>query len=319
MAEWLVEEGIGETRALLVESGEVLAAHLHWPGESLAGAVVEARLTRRQSGTNRGTATLADGIEALVDHLPPEVNEGAYGSVRIVRAPIAERGRLKRAQARWAGAQQATRTTNTAFPDARRIRQFEPGQWEEVWHAASSGSVEFRGGSLLCSVTPAMTLIDIDGDTEPRELALAAVPGVAKALRVFDIGGSIGIDYPSLPSKADRRTIDAALEEALADWPHERTAMNGFGFVQLVARLEGPSLLNRFQISRTSMCARYALRLAEQVEGAGTTLLTAHPALEAKLKPEWLAELQRRTGRAVKVKTDPALALEAPSAQVIAV
>ena len=36
--------------------------------------------------------------------------------------------------------------------------------------------------------------------------------------------------------------------------------MNGFGFVQLVARLNGPSLLHRFAISRLGMAARMALR-----------------------------------------------------------
>jgi hypothetical protein len=45
--------------------------------------------------------------------------------------------------------------------------------------------------------------------------------------------------------------------------------------------------------------------------------LRVHPALKAKLKPEWLTELARRTGREVRVETDPGLALEAPSAQIV--
>ena len=108
------------------------------------------------------------------------------------------------------------------------------------------------------------------------------------------------------------------IEEYLADWPHERTAMNGFGFVQLVAQLDGPSLLHRFASSRTGMCARMALRIGERAEGHGAVLeLRVHPALKAKLKPEWLDELARRTGKQVRIETDPGLALEAPSAQIL--
>ena len=93
--------------------------------------------------------------------------------------------------------------------------------------------------------------------------------------------------------------------------------MNGFGFVQLVARLEGPSLLHRMATSRVGAAARMALRRAERVEGAGITLLTVHPALKAKLKPEWLEELEKRTGRQVRIETDPGLAIEAAAAQII--
>ncbi|MEM7781608.1 MAG: ribonuclease, partial [Pseudomonadota bacterium] len=121
----------------------------------------------------------------------------------------------------------------------------------------------------------------------------------------------------TLDSKADRRAVDEALADALADWPHERTAMNGFGFVHLVARLEGPSLLHRFATSRVGMCARAALRAGERAEGAGAVLLTVHPALKAKLKSQWIEELAKRSGKEVRIETDPGLALEAPHAQVM--
>lgn len=314
MADLFIEEGIGETRALLFENDELMAARLRWPGELQAGELLSARLTIKQAGAKRGVATLDNGSEVLVDHLPPQATEGMEGKVRITRAAIAERGRLKFAQARWAD---VTRPPPSATRDGRRVRSFDAGLWEEVWHAASSGSIAFAGGEILCSVTPAMTVIDIDGDRPPRELALAAIPALAQALRWFEIGGNIGIDFPTLQAKADRRAVDEALEDALRDWPHERTAMNGFGFVQIITRLEGPSLLHRFATSRTGMCTRYALRVAERTDGAGVTLLTVHPAIKAKLKPEWLDELTRRTGREVRVETDPGLALEAPHAQVV--
>jgi hypothetical protein len=313
--EWLIEDGIAERRALLIEGERVLAARMLWPGELAAGTRVTARLTAKLKGTRRGVALLDDGTEALVDHLPPSASEGQSLDLLITRAPLAERGRLKRAQARLAG----TEPPVAAFPAGRIVHSFPAGLWEEVWYAASSARLDFPGGEILVSVTPAMTLIDIDGIGDPRAVALAAVPAIARAPDWFDLGGNIGIDFPTLAAKADRRLVDEALGAALDHWPHERTAMNGFGFVQLVARLEGPSLLHRFATARTGMCARYALRAAERAEGHGPVLeLRVHPALKAKLKPDWLAELARRTGREVRVATDPGLALEAPSAQIVA-
>lgn len=318
MAEWLIEEGIGETRALLVEGDRVLAAKLFWPGELTAGAVLSARLASKASGKRRGTAILDSGTEVLVDHLPRDVTEGEQINLLISRAPIAERGRMKRAQGRFVPEKEAVgEAANLGRPEGRQVRQFPAGSWEDVWDAASSGSIEFAGGEISVSVTPAMTVIDIDGDGSPRELALAAIPAIVRAIRWFDLGGNIGIDFPTIEAKADRKAVDEALEEALAEWLHERTAMNGFGFVQMVARLEGPSLLHRFASSRTGMCARMALRRGEFAEGTGRTLLlTVHPALKAKLKPEWLDELARRSGKEVRIETDPALALEASQAQI---
>lgn len=316
LPEWLIEEGIGETRALLVEGERVLAARLQWPGELAAGTRCTGRLTAKLKGTRRGVALLEDGREALVDHLPANVTEGQSLDLVITRAALAERGRFKRAQARVAAADAPPPAA--AMPEGRTLRRFPAGLWEEVWHAASAGSLDIPGGEILVSVTPAMTVIDIDGVGTPREVALAAVPAIARAVAWFDLGGNIGIDFPTLQTKDDRRAVDDALGTVLAGWPHERTAMNGFGFVQLVARLEGPSLLHRFATARVGMCARLALRVGEQAEGHGPVLeLRVHPALKAKMKPQWLDELARRTGRVVRVETDPGLALEAPSAQIV--
>ena len=318
LAEWLIEDGIHETRALLVRGEQVLAAKLAWPGELAAGIRASGQITAKLKGSRRGVALMEDGTEVLVDHLPPQITEGQGLDLVITRAAIAERGRFKRAQARVAGPE--VPFTAAALPDGRKVRRFPAGLWDDVWHAAASGSIAFPGGEILVSVTPAMTVIDIDGVGSQREVALAAVPAIAQALAWFDLGGNIGIDFPTLQTKEDRRAVDAALGVALADWPHERTAMNGFGFVQIVARLTGPSLLHRFAVSRLGMSARMALRRAEVAADMGTGRLLElriHPALKAKLPDSSLEELTRRTGRALRIFTDPALAIESASAQLL--
>jgi hypothetical protein len=60
------------------------------------------------------------------------------------------------------------------------------------------------------------------------------------------------------------------------------------------------------------------LRRAEQVEQPGALLLTAHPAVTAKLSDDWRAQLARRTGREVRLAGDPGLALDGGFAQAVA-
>ena len=323
MAEWLVERGIGETRALLMEGERAVAARLSWP-EDIALGLVTARLIRRAKGSSRGVAKTAAGLEINVSGIPSEASEGREIAVRITRAPIAERGRFKCAQGVYQGTDtQRDESEPHAAPsplsDGRIVRRFPSGQWDEIWTEAWDAEIAFAGGSLIISPTPAMTLIDIDGELPARDLVLAALPAIANALRRFDLGGSIGIDFPTLPEKAQRRAVDQALDQALAEWPHERTAMNGFGFVQLIARLEGPSLLHRLHFHRATAAARMLLRRGEHTEGTGPrVLLRAHPAVIDRLTDDWREELARRSGREVVIERDPALALEAGHAQILA-
>lgn len=317
MAEWLVESGIGEERAVLVEHGEAIAARLRWPGGLEAGLVEDARLIARTANSRRGTARFANGEEALVDGLAHDASEGQTLRLVVTRAGMAERGRLKRAQAR--PTQEAPRAAPSLAQElgARVVRRFSQGIWEDLYADACTGEFAFSGGALTITPTPAMTLIDIDGTLPPRDLALAAIQPLADALARLDLAGSIGIDFPTLPDKNDRKQVDGALERALGDWPHERTSMNGFGFVQLVARLARPSLLHLCARDPAGAAARFLLRQAELVDSPGALLLTCHPAVETALRPDWLAELARRSGREIRIKPDQGLAVNGGFAQAV--
>lgn len=321
--DWLVEEGIGEHRAIQLRGGNIVAARLDWPGGLAAGQIEDAVLISRRSGSKRGTVRFASGEEALIDGLPADASEGAQLRAAVTRSAIAETGRFKLAQAR--PTKDAPRRAPSLAERLREqghavrvVRRFpEEGDWDDLFAEAWHGEIAFAGGSLTISPTPAMTLIDIDGNLPAAALALAAVPQIAAALSRFDLGGSIGIDFPTLSAKEDRRAVDQALAAALAHWPHERTAINGFGFVQLVARLERPPLLHRVVQNRAGAAARLLLRHAERVDDPGALLLTTHPQVRTAIKPAWEAELAHRTGRELRWRGDPSLALGGGFAQAV--
>ncbi len=326
MDEWLYEAGIGEERAILVKHGTILAARVEWGDPLRAGLVADARLIAKPAGARRGLARLDDGSEVLVDALPREANEGDTLRLRIVRAALAERGRTKRAQARHDPEADCTPAPSLldelqqgSLP-VRPVRiagpEFTDHGWDELTEQAHTCEIGFAGGSLSLSSTPAMTLIDVDGFGPPAALALAAVDAISAAMRRLDLGGSVGIDFPTLAEKRDRQAVDVALGNALADWRGERTAMNGFGFVQLVSRLERPSLLARYA-RRNQVQARILLRQAERVSEPGALLLTASPAVRRAVRSEWESELVRRTGRRIEWREDAALAPEGAFAQAV--
>jgi ribonuclease G len=322
LAEWLVEEGIGEHRAVRLDGGEIIEARVEWPGALASGEVADVVLISRTAGSVRGTVRFSSGEEALIDGLPRDAAEGARLRAEVVRAAISEKGRFKRAQARPSGraiAPAPTLAQRLVADDnsSRVVRSFPGGEWDELLAEAWDGTITFAGGSLTLSPTPAMTLIDVDGTLPGTALALAAVPALAAAMRRLDLGGSIGIDFPTLAEKAPRRAVDEALADALKGWPHERTAMNGFGFVQLVARLERPSLLHRIAHDPAGSAARQLLRRAERLDDPGVLLLTAHPAVLAAIGTDWREALARRTGRALRWQAEPSLALNGGHAQIV--
>jgi ribonuclease G len=308
LADWLYEDGIGENRAILVAEGSIVEAAIELPGLR-AGAVVEAKLVNMA-----GLATLADGSEAIVSPLPG-VTEGAGFRAEIVREAIPERGRPKPPRLRptelplYEGpslCERIGRPQPGTGPD-----RFEEAGWSELLEEAASGEIAFDGGALRMSLTPAMTLFDVDGSLPPAALAETGAAAAARAIRRFGITGSIGIDLPTLPRaqrQAAARAVDAILPQ-----PFERTAVNGFGFLQIVRKRERPSLPELIQADRAGAAARALLRRAGRLTGAVT--LQAAPAVIDRLTDDWLAALARRTGGTVSLRAEPGLAISAGHAE----
>ena len=154
-----------------------------------------------------------------------------------------------------------------------------------------------------------MTVIDVDGPGDVEALAQAAAVAVAQAIRRFDLTGSIGIDFPTLGGKAARTVIGDLLDATLPA-PFERTAMNGFGFVQIVRPRLRPSFVET--VRAPGFAALELLRRAGRGEPGRRTLI-AHPQVIDWLTahPDLLAALERGTGGAAALQADPALAISA--------
>jgi ribonuclease G len=185
---------------------------------------------------------------------------------------------------------------------AHQPDDLEAAGWSEVLDEAERGEIAFDGGALRMSLTPAMTLFDVDGSTEAGPLAIAAAHAVCAAIFRHSIGGSIGIDFPTLPDRTSRRAVDAAIDATLPQ-PFERTAINGFGFLQIVRRRLRPSLPELLRSDPIGAALRVKLRQIERDPHAVGQALDLAPALAKRLAemPAWLEMLRRRTGRQFEV------------------
>jgi hypothetical protein len=297
--------GIGEVRWALIDDGEIVEASISLDGTIPAGTIVEGKLID-VGRDGRNAVALADGQEYLLPEAPPNVTEGALFEFEVTRERIPGTEPWKRplgraAEATWVGNQSREHTVAMPSED-----QLGVAGWNDLIEEARSGIVRFAGGELRISPTSAMTLIDVDGYLPPDELAVLGAAEAAKAIRRLDIGGSIGIDLPTARSKGARQAAAAAIDEHLPQ-PFERTAVNGFGFVQVVRPRRRASLVELAQ-DRAAFEARALLRRAA-FEPPGSKRLVAHPAVIALLeaRPHWLDALGRQLGGAIGLRVDPAL------------
>ena len=295
MPEWIVEAGIGETRAALIDRGEIVEARVRRDHVIPAGTVLDAKLV---AIAPRVTVEAA-GEQFLLPHGASGVSEGKALLVEVTREALGGSEPWKRGLAR-----RTELSPRPASPLADGRTGIIDG-WDDLLDEARSGIVGFEGGELRIEPTAAMTMIDVDGWLVPDKLAQTAAWAAARTIARLDLGGSTGIDFPSLRGKADRIAVDAIFDSTLAK-PFERTAMNGFGFVQIVRPRLRASLIELAR-DRAPFEARALFRRAGSAVGAAT--LTAHPAVIAAIVPGWLPALERQIGGRITLRSDPALAM----------
>lgn len=290
---------------------------LYMAGEQYTARIIE------QRGGGKALVTLGGDAEALLEHTP-KLPAGGLLAVEMTRAPIPEPGRWKLPMVRPAPDIAPQREPSWHFSDEpwilflRRVASsvdaiicndaasanevrgdlgngnvpviidrnaISDADFDGLIDAAVTGAFPIEGGMLSVERTRAMTMIDIDGSGDALKLNRAAACEIPRLLRLFDIGGQVGIDFLSLPDRKARLAVDAALAESCAILgQHERTAMNGFGFVQIVRPRSGPSIpeiLCGTTPGRISLESRAValLREAGRSVGNGKRQLVAQPAI----------------------------------------
>lgn len=314
--EWITECGIGETRVALVEDGEIVEGRIQLDGVVRAGSVIRARLANIGIGGRNAIAVGEGGAEYLLPRGAPGVTQGATLTIEVTRETIPGAEPWKLPLARVTDKPPADAPPldgrEIAFPSPQDALG-EAG-WNDLVDQARTGVVMFAGGELRIAPTPAMTLIDVDGYLAPDELAVLGAGEAALAIRRLDIGGSIGIDLPTTGSKAVRIAAAQAIDAALPQ-PFERTAVNGFGFIQVVRPRSRASLVELAQ-DRAPFEARTLLRRTA-LEGPGAKRLVAHPAVIAVLGDQvgWLDALARQVGGAVSLRAEANLPMSAGHAE----
>lgn len=309
MPEQFVERGIGETRVVLVEDSEIVEARILRDGVTVAGTILDARLI----STGRNAVARAGSHEYLLPAGAPTVTQGAALTIEVTREALAGAEPWKRPLARVSEVMQADAPT----PDGIALAWPSPNDrleavgWSDLIDEARTGVIAFPGGALRISVTPAMTLIDVDGQLAPEPLALAGARAAARAIRRHGVGGSIGIDLPTIKGKSARQAVAEAVD-AILPHPFERTAVNGFGFLQIVRPRRFASMFE-LAADRAAFEARVLLRRAARETSAIT--LVAHPAVLIAMVPGWTDELAAQVGGAVSLRPQASLAMAAGYAE----
>jgi hypothetical protein len=290
-------------RAVVLDGDALLEMHLETAFDGpAAGAVVEARC--------RGPAeALADGATLALDR-PAPVAEGGRFLAEIVRMSIPEAGRRKPARARPVDGplRPAPSLSERLAAAGHPARPAWPEQaaegWDMGWQRALLGCWPVAGGVLRLQPTPAFLAVDIDGAVAPEPTAVA----LAAAIRAWGLGGNIVADFPTRPGRDWRQAAAAAFDAAMAGLPFERTAINGYGLLQVVRPRVRPSILEHALLLRdeTEACALLDQAVAEP--RPGRVRIVARPAVARLLegRPDLLAAVARLAGRAVDVVADPA-------------
>jgi hypothetical protein len=323
LPEWLVEHGIGETRAALVDDGRIVEARIELAGAVPAGSILEARLTSIGQNGRNAVARDESGLEYLLPHGAGQSTEGSRLDIEVTREAIPGNEPWKRPMARAARSsprglpplEQRLDGRLLVFPGSRDALN-EAG-WNDLLAEAASGTISSSFCQLQLFPTSAMTLIDVDGPCPAAELMTLGATEAAKAILRLDIGGNIGVDLPTVRDRSARTSAVEKVDRVLAGTRFERTAVNGFGFLQIVRPRLRPSFLELAQ-DRAAFEARALLRRAA-FEPPGSKRLVAHPAVVGILagRKDWTGQLARQLGGTVELRESSSIPMSGGYAETV--
>jgi Ribonuclease G/E len=266
-----VEDWVGETRAAVVEQGQVVELHFdRWSQHGMRAFVGElylARVRKVDGALNAAFLDLGRGEAGFLPFgkagRPVDVHEGAEVAVRVTREAFGGKGptlTMVKVEDKGGAPRLLEADANLAerllrrYPDAEVV-------WADEADINIAGAIDFAlsthvaisgGGALIIEPTAALTAIDIDsvgrsanaGRKLALDLNLAAMSEVARQIRLRGIGGNVVIDCLHLRAQPDRKAVEGALKRALKPDSAriDTQPISRFGLLELVRQRTGPSI-----------------------------------------------------------------------------
>lgn len=279
------------------------------------GTVLGVRVIRAAQGGKgpRLSARLSEEAQAMVDG-------GAVGLVR--RGPGAvERLAVAHPEASvWVDDPALAAALRPTLDSRLGVRAplFDDDLLGQIEALAQPDLVLPNGARLSFHPTPALVAIDVDtGAAAGGHLAInrALLLPLARQIRLRNLSGAILVDLAGLPARR-RSALGPALAEALADDPG-RPRLLGFtalGLAEIVRPRVHPPLHEVLAGPHAAgLAALRALAEAVSADPSRMPALRAAPAVVRVLEQDRaaVADLARRTGRTLILRSDPSLAGDA--------
>jgi Ribonuclease G/E len=277
------------------------------------GRFLAVRVSRAAQG-GKGPRLTARGCEALEVQGPARLLQRGPGALERIAlalpdAPVWIDDAVVLARLRLGSGR--ARLVACAFDDALEAEVEALGERE----------IDLPGGLRASIVpTPALTAIDVDGgastsqagDKASSQLAAnrAAIPALARQIRLRRLGGAILIDFAGMPMRK-RALLGPGLEAALRDDPAgpRLLGFTGLGLAEILRPRIDPPLHELLAGPHAAGLA--ALRRAAREGASGARLtLQASSAIVSALHADTaaLADLERRLTHPLMLMSDPALA-----------
>lgn len=304
MTELWHDDAPGERRAALVEDGNIVEIHIQRDMQWVLGEGGEGRVDRK---TPSGTYVVAADDSELLLRSKISEPDGARVEFEVVRESISEPGRIKPPEVKLRDTVSGDLDQKAALW-TRRVGLL--GQNSLTAPVAEAFDVALAGQSRIGDVTisfqrtKAGLVFDVDGIGDAFVINSIAATEVARLLRLYQVGAMVMIDFVAMESKAQRTKIAEIFDAAAAydRRPFERTAINGYGLMQVVRARPRPSVLDHLFGTRIAALsdetrAYWLLRAVSQSSGFGVRTVSARPDVARLLNSDRWSPLRAQAVR----------------------
>ena len=310
------DDAPGERRAAFVENGNIVEIHIQRDALWALGEYGAGRVDRK---TPSGTYVIADDNSELLLRSKMGAPEGARILFEVTREAIAEPGRHKPPEIILReGVHHEAPIDKDALWAARMAslgQSVTNASIAEGFDVAIAGQSHVGDVTISFQRTKAGLVFDIDGIGDAFAINMIAATETARLLRLYQVGAMVLIDFVSMETKAQRMQVAEAFDAAsLADpRPFERTAINGYGMMQVVRARPRPSILDHLFGTRIAALsdetqAYWLLRAVAESRGFGVRSVTARPEVATLLQSDrwsaWRAAAVRLAGADMVVVAD---------------